>query len=216
MTEKWSDAAWREALPYYKAILELPFITELQAGILDQSKFINYLQQDALYIDNYARVLAHIASRVPKFEQLESFLSFAGDSVFVEKAMQSTYLSEAGAAKEMSPSTKLYCSVLSAQATAPVEVEAAAILPCFWVYWAVGKHLTETAKREGNPFEAWIATYSDPAFDVSNARAIEICDELAEAAGPDVRRAMTDIFVLCVKLEWMFWNSAYNMEKWEI
>ena len=33
---------------------------------------------------------------------------------------------------------------------APYEMAVAALLPCFWIYWEVGKHLLETA-RPDNP-----------------------------------------------------------------
>lgn len=215
MKTKWSQEAWQAALPYYKAIVELPFIKELAAGTLDRERFIFYLRQDALYIYNYCRVLSHIASRLTRQDELASFLGFAGDGVAVEQAMHTIYLSNVGPAEAMTPSCMLYCSLQSAQATAPVEVEAASILPCFWVYLEVGRHIASIA-APGNPYQAWIDTYSDPAFDISNNRAIEICDRLADDASPAVRQAMTDMFVLCTRMEWLFWHSAYQLEKWEI
>ena len=78
-----------------------------------------------------------------------------------------------------------------------------------------GRHIAATATAD-NPFAAWIATYSDPSFDVSNQQCIDICDALAEKASPEVRRRMTEVFVLATKMEWMFWNSAYKLEQWEI
>jgi len=50
----------------------------------------------------------------------------------------------------------------------------------------------------------------------STTRAIEILDELAEAASPAVRAQMTEAFVNATRMEWMFWDSAYKMEKWPI
>ncbi len=62
----------------------------------------------------------------------------------------------------------------------------------------------------------WIETYGDEAFAASTAEAVAICDSLAEAAGADTRRMMTDIFVRCTKMEWMFWDSAWRLEQWPI
>ena len=214
MNTKWSQQAWEAALPVYEAIKKSAFIRELIDGTLGRERFIFYLRQDARYIEVYSRVLAHIASRVPSTDMLESFLSFAADGVAVEKYMHASYLEDLGPAGELSPACLLYTSFLRAQATAPVEVEAAAILPCFWVYWAIGKYITEQVQQlDGHPYATWIATYSDPAFDTSNARAIEICDTLAENASCDVRRAMTEAFVEATRLEWLFWDSAYKLEK---
>ncbi len=213
---KWSQEAWQTALPLYNQILQLPFIKELIAGTLPREVFNRYLQQDALYIENYSRVLANIASRLPEIDQVASFLDFAKDGVAVEEEMHKSYLADTDMSLvEKSPACLLYCSILSAQATAPVEVAAAAILPCFWVYHEVGKHIKANA-TDDNPYRKWIDTYDNPWFDKSNSRAIEICDRLAEKTSPDVRKAMTDIYVTCTRMEWMFWESAYSGEGWKI
>lgn len=121
--KKWSQEAWQAALPLYNAILELPFIKELIAGTLPREVFNRYLQQDALYIENYSRVLANIASRLPEIDQVASFLDFAKDGVAVEEEMHKSYLADTDMSKVVkSPACLLYCSILSAQATAPVEV----------------------------------------------------------------------------------------------
>ena len=61
-TKKWSEEAWSLCEPVYKAITELPFVTELAAGTLGRERFLFYLRQDAMYVDNYVLVLAHVAS----------------------------------------------------------------------------------------------------------------------------------------------------------
>lgn len=213
---KWSQQAWQAALPAYKAILNHPFIKGLADGSLSRERFVFYLRQDARYIDIYSRVLAHIASRAVDADMLSAFLGFAADGVAVEQAMHATYLKDCGPAEIMSPACTLYTSFLMAQQAQPVEVEAAAILPCFWVYWAVGKELLNNAVLDGNPYRMWIETYSDPAFDISNARAIELCDRLAENSTPQMRDAMTQAFVKATQMEWMFWDSAFRKELWPV
>lgn len=216
MDSKWSQQAWEAARPVYEAILELPFVKELAAGTLPADKFMFYLCQDTLYIDNYCRVLANIASRLDSMDLTEAFLDFAKDGVFVEKTMHASYLKGVTPQRsQMSPTCMLYNSVQKACATGPVEVEAAAVLPCFWVYLAVGKHIAATA-APSNPYADWIATYSDPLFEASTQRAIDICDALASRASESVRQEMTRMFVLCTRMEWLFWDSAYNMEQWKI
>lgn len=214
--KKWSDEAWMAATPVYNKILEHPFIKELADGTLPREKFLTYLQQDAIYIDNYAKVLSHIASRLYDKSHTASFVAFAQDGIDVEKAMHESYLREvAEQERQMSPSCLLYSSVLSACATKPAEVEAAAILPCFWIYKKVGEYI-KSISVANNPYTMWIDTYGDPAFEISNQRAIDICDSLAAATGNSTREKMTEMFVLCSKMEWLFWDSAYNFEKWKI
>ena len=135
----------------------------------------------------------------------------------MEKALHESYISLSDRKETaMSPACMLYTSILKAQSYAPVEVEAAAVLPCFWVYQRVGETIYNACTDRTSPYKAWIDTYADPAFKASTQRAIDICDELAQTASPETRAAMTDIFVLCTKMEWLFWESAWNLEKWKI
>jgi thiaminase/transcriptional activator TenA len=48
---KFSDFLWQSIQLVYQAILQHPFIHELQQGRLSQTVFSYYLQQDALYLD---------------------------------------------------------------------------------------------------------------------------------------------------------------------
>lgn len=214
---KWSRVAWQAALPVYEAITRMPFIRELIDGTLPREKFLFYLGQDDLYISRYSRVLAHIASRAESTPMLETFLVFAKDGVEVEKSMHQGYLQDTPAPAEMSPACLLYTSTLRAQASEPLAVEAAAILPCFWVYWAVGQYILSQVKDlENHPYRAWIETYALESFTVSNQRAIDACDELAAKSSPEVQEQMTRIFTLCTRLEWMFWQSAYDLQQWPV
>lgn len=215
-TDKWSAETWMQADPIYRSILELPFVKQLADGTLDMKKFIFYLEQDAIYIRNYCHVLASIASRLDDQKQTEAFLGFAADGVAVEREMHEVYLKQyGGLEKKPTPACLLYMSYLNSCVTAPVEVQAAAILPCFWIYYKVGVEIAASASAD-NPFKKWIETYSYPEFEISNNLAIEICDNLAAKASPDVRHRMTEAFIYASKMEWMFWDSAYNLENWKI
>lgn len=216
---RWSDSAWEAARPVYEKILEHPFVRALADGTLSAERFRFYLRQDALYLDGYARRLAHIAARLGRKEHTEAFLRFAADGIAVERALHEQFLGgEHPAPEEISPACLLYTSVLESQATAPVEVEveAAAVLPCFVVYQRVGEAIHAQQQGTENPYRQWIETYADPAFAASTAEATAICDALADAAGDATRRRMTDIFVRCTRMEWLFWESAWQLETWKI
>ena len=215
----WSDKAWEAALPVYTKILEHPFVGALADGTLPAERFRFYIRQDALYLEGYARRLAHVAARLTRREHTEAFLRFALDGIAVERALHETFLEGARPdPEEVSPACLLYTSLLDAQATAPVEVEAAALLPCFVVYQRVGESILARQRGNigGNPYCSWIETYADPAFAASAELAARICDELAAASCEEIRRRMTDIFVRCTRMEWMFWDSAWNLETWKI
>lgn len=215
MTRLWSETAWKESEKIYNEIISHPFIKELAEGSLSLDKYLGYLCQDRLYLREYARVLANIASRLDKADQSESFLRFALDSILVEREMHSFFLGKEqnNDGNKMTAACALYTSTLKSQTYSPVEVEAAAILPCFVVYLKVGLHILSIVQDlDSNPYKEWIKTYADNTFAESTRRAVEICDALAANASENIRERMTEIFKECTRLEWLFWDSAWRLE----
>lgn len=212
---KWSENAWREAEHIYNKILKLPFVVELSAGSLSRERFDFYLQQDAVYLENYSRVLAHIASRISSKRHSEAFLRFALDGVAVEKALHQSFIGNDAGNVHPTPTCLLYMNFALSKMLGPVEVEAAALLPCFWIYQRVGEEIYGKSGLK-NPYMQWIDTYADKSFADATQRAIEICNELADAATPAIRKSMTEAFLYASRMEWMFWDSAYNLEQWKI
>jgi len=215
---KWSEKAWEAITPVYNGILSLPFIQELMNGTLDKEKFAFYIHQDALYLLDYGKALTGLATRLTKTEHIEAFIGFAGDCLFVEKMMHDVFRAELDSMTtgKASPSCMLYTSYLYSQFNAPTEVMAAAVLPCFWIYMEVGKYILANQNKDNNPFQAWIDTYVGEEFEKSVEKAVRICDELAEKCTEEQQDAMTEAFVLCSKFEWMFWDSAYQLEQWRV
>jgi Putative transcription activator len=181
---KWSEKAWKTIEPIYEKTVTLPFIQELTNGTLDREKFIFYIQQDAMYLSDYGSVITGIASKLKDPSHTESFIRFAGDSIVVERALHESFIHGINEKDRLKPSPAclLYTSYLWRQlAIAPIEVSVAAVLPCFWIYKAVGDYILANQTNEENPYQTWINTYGGDDFSRSVSRAIEICDELAES-----------------------------------
>ena len=215
---KWSEEAWRASAPVYEAILHLPFIKELMSGDLPQEKFHFYLQQDALYLAEYGKILAGIAGKLDQKDWREAFLKFASDTVSVEQDLHQLYLKEdKNKETEATPTCTLYTGHLYQQlAGASIEEALAAVLPCFWVYKKVGDHILAHQNQTNNPYQAWINTYGGEDFALAVNKAIAICDEAAVDTTTARRKQMTRAFGLAFKMEWMFWNSAWNLEQWPV
>jgi thiaminase/transcriptional activator TenA len=217
-----SQDTWQRIAPVYAAILELPFNRELAAGTLSRERFTFYLLQDASYLTYFARALAVTAARAPDNDALIQFAGSAREAVVVERALHEGFFKEYGvsaaeaAAAEPSPTCAHYTHYLLGLAyNAPYEVSVAALLPCFWIYWEVGKHLFAVAASD-NPYQNWIDTYADEAFAQGVRKVITIADQMAEAASPTIRDQMSGAFGRASRLEWMFWDSAYRLERWPI
>lgn len=217
---KWSEEAWMAAETVYGEILQLPFIRELADGSLSRDRFMYYLKQDALYLKEYGRVLSVIAARMRNADSRELFMRLAGENLEAERQLHDLLFrdSQSDAAADVSPVCRLCCSRLNeTAAVSPVETAVASVLPCFVVYEKAGRQIYEDSIRgdgEGrdNPYRSWIDTYSGEGFSRSTEMLADLCDSLAEACSAERRMEMTEAFVEGVKMELLFWRSAYDME----
>jgi thiaminase (transcriptional activator TenA) len=215
-----SELAWQQTSPLRAAIHAMPFNTELAAGTLGRDRFQFYIVQDALYLAEYARVLALAAARGPDAATLRAFAESALEAVAVEQILHERYLTAFGidpaslATAEPAPDCLGYTSFLLATAYhEPWEVLVAALLPCFWLYWDVGNAIARVADP-ANPYRAWIDTYADEGFGAAVRTVIKVADAAAEAASPAVRAKMMTAFVRCCRYEWLFWDGAYHQRCW--
>lgn len=213
----WSEKAWNASESIYNNILGLPFLKELMNGTLHREKFYFYLQQDAIYLSGYSKILAGISTKLTDVKQREAFLSFSSTTMVVESALHESYLKDAPKPlyKGPSPTCLLYIGFLSKQFLFyAVETALAAVLPCFWIYQKVGDYILTHQTKNNNPYQNWIDIYGSPEFAQDTKKAISICDVAAEKLSS--QDEMTEAFLYASKMEWMFWNSAYHMEKWPV
>jgi thiaminase/transcriptional activator TenA len=215
---RFTDELWQEIQPVYQAIIEHPFNRELASGVLARERFLFYIQQDALYLADFGRALAIAGSRSATPERVLTFLEFAKGAVAVERALHLEYFKLFGVTSPtgtQSPACFAYTNYLIATAAhRSYEEGVAALLPCFWIYGAVGRHIYQSASA-GNPYRKWIDTYASDEFAAIVDQAIDITEATARAASEMARGLMREAFVTSSRLEWMFWDSAYRMETWK-
>ena len=216
---RFSEEAWARTAALRAAIDRLPFNTELAAGTLAPERFRFYILQDAIYLGEYARVLALAAARAPDAATVQVFAGDAAQAIAVEQALHGRYLAEFGVspdsvtAAEPSPDCLAYTSFLLATAhQQPWPVLVAAVLPCFWIYWDVASAIVRDA-APGNRYQAWIDTYSDPRFGDAVKTVIAIADR---AVFTEVRAEMLAAFTRSAQYEYLFWDGAYHQRGWPL
>jgi thiaminase (transcriptional activator TenA) len=215
-------AAWKRTAALQQAICDHPFNRALADGTLHKDRFAFYMVQDARYLVGFSRALAAAATRAPDTDAAAFFATSAHQALAVERGLHSGELRRLGwdqdktASVPTSPTCLAYTSFLGAVALAePWPVLVAALLPCFWVYHHVGQTIAAaTANFTNHPYRAWIATYADDAFAVSVATARRIADQGALRAPGGVANQMLDAFSRASEYEWMFWESAWQLETW--
>lgn len=221
MTEEpFSRSAWRRNEALYERIRTMPFNAALAAGSLDPDRFRHYIIQDAHYLTAFARTLAIAAAKADDADGIVQFAEASRVAIVVERSLHADYFARFGVSSEefaaagLSPACHHYASFLLATAHAePYPVILAAVLPCFWVYAEVGKDIHRRAVA-ANPYQAWIDTYAGEDFEAAVAAVIKTTDRTARSAAAATLDAMHCAFTRAMQLEWMFWDSAWRLERW--
>lgn len=216
--QDWYQLARGKTDHILEAIKEQPFITELMNGTLPSDVFQFYINQDAMYLAEYKKVLATVGIKCEHVDDTQFFLDSATGIINVENALHQIFLKDNQLAHEPSPTCELYTSYLSRIVTNhSLEEALAAVLPCFTIYKEIGDYIQENqTNKDDNTYQSWIDTYGGEAFAASVSQAIAITNTYAANASNDVLQKMEEAFVKASKLEWMFWDSAYNKEVWKI
>jgi len=222
MTDSFTSELWQGASGVYEAILTHPFLTGLTDGTLPEEAFAFYVVQDSLYLKQYGHTLAAIASRAPDAGETEMFARHFIGVVGVEQKLHGTLMAELGidpataGVAEMAPTTLAYTSYLLATARGGSYAEGVCtVLPCYWIYWEVGKEL----RRKGSPdprFQRWIDTYSGPDFGGYVQEVLDVTNRLAAGLSGEERAQMHWHFRATSRYEWMFWEMGYRMERWPL
>lgn len=213
----WSEEVWNSITTKYQSILEMPFIIELTTGNLPKEKFQFYMAQDSLYLEHFGRTLALIGARAHDIQDALTYMRFGENAIVVENALHDSYFKDFGITEKASiqPVCHHYVHYLkSTAALDPVEVGMAATLPCFWIYKEVGEYMARQEKAMDNPYQKWIDTYGGEEFAVSVRQAIDICDQVAANTTVAIRNRMTEAFILASRLEYQFWEAAYDQKTW--
>jgi thiaminase/transcriptional activator TenA len=211
---------WASVESIYAAILRHPFVRGLTDGSLPRESFRFYAVQDALYLRDFARALALAAARAPEEDWIIMFSEHAAGALKVERALHESFFREwdltpaAVAATPMAPTNLAYTSYLLAVAHAgPFHETMAALLPCYWIYWEVGKEL-ERAGSADALYARWIATYASDEFGALVRAVLDATDRTAARLTPAERAAMSRHFLVTSRYEWMFWDMGYQRESW--
>ena len=219
MDTKWFETSKEKVSPIMDKIKSHAFIKELSDGSLDAERFHFYIHQDSYYLNVYGKVLANISTQLKNSDYALDFMGFATGTIVVEKALHKDFIKALKGFEqpEKSPTCALYTGFLTeVNQFDSIEVSLAAVLPCFWIYKEVGDYLLTIADTNNNPYQKWMDTYGGEDFAHSVERAIEITEHYAKNTTPEVREAMTKAFMKTAQMEWMFWDSAYRLEKWPV
>jgi thiaminase/transcriptional activator TenA len=208
-----------------------PFLRELSRGVLPLEKFRFFIEQDLLYLPEFARCIAMGAAKSRTETELRYFSAQLEGTLGLEIPNQRRVLNrllELGAEDRagglgMAPANVAYTSYLHAVAAreGPLEI-VAAVLPCAWSYVEIaarlaGERADHLEERADHPvYSDWLGFYlTDEVSSLVRAMR-EDFDAMAEEArlGPTRRRRLAEIFAMSSRLEGAFWEMAYRLDQW--
>jgi thiaminase/transcriptional activator TenA len=219
---RFSETLWQRIEGIYSRILAHPFLTGLTDGSLTEDAFRFYAIQDALYLRDFARGLSLLAAKAPADDAMIMFSEHAKNAIVVERALHGSFFQEWGLtpqdvyATPLAPNTVLYTSYLLRVAyECPFHEGLGAFLPCYWIYWEVGKDL-ERRGSSVSVYQRWIDTYASAEFGNIVQQVIALVDQVAETLTAAGREKVAGHFVMTSRFEYLFWDMGYRRQAWEI
>ena len=219
---KFTELLWASIGDVYDRILKHPFIQGLIDGSLGEEAFRFYVIQDALYLRDFARGLALLGAKAPHDQWLMMFVEHSRDAIVVERALHESFLKdwqltdEEVYATPMAPNNLLYTSYLLRVAyDRPFPEVLGCFLPCYWIYWEVGKEL----EKRGSPkklFRRWIETYSSEQYGSIVRQVIEVMEQVSQGLKEEDLSLVRNHFKVTSKLEYLFWDMGFHKQTWAI
>jgi thiaminase/transcriptional activator TenA len=220
MSDRFTAELWRDIADIFAAILAHPFVAGLADGSLPRESFEFYVKQDALFLRKYAQALTAVASKAPDPAATEMFARHAAGIVSAEMTLHQSLVAGLGidpataATADEAPTTLAYTSyLLATTGNGSYGEGVGAVLPCYWIYWEVGKHLLKRGSPEPR-YRQWIDMYSADEFGDDARAVIAVADQLS-LSDPERDRVRRH-FRTTSRYEWMFWDMGYRRERWPV
>ena len=205
----------------FRSFLKRPFVTELSLAKLPLSKFRYYIIQDNLFLEDATTArrlmlnkaplrvrasLGHLLESMNRFELLNRRQAVSQRLGISAATMRRTH---------RSPTTLTYTSFLIRTAsTATVGESLAAMMACPWTYSELGEKFARSRAMRHPIYGPWLAIYQTEAMNSWLEELKTIIDKVSVSVNPHIKRRMIHHFITACKLECMFWDMAYRMEKW--
>jgi thiaminase (transcriptional activator TenA) len=199
--------------------LNHPVVQGIGAGTLPLAAFRAYLEQDYLFLLQYARVQAlsvaaafDRATMIRLSELLHSTLAVEVD------ALRALYANCDGDPARLdttaaTPICRGYTEhLLTAAARGNLLVTLAAILPCQWGYREIGRALASAGLPADTRYAAWINEYASDDYSALVDWALERFDAAARGASADERELARAAFRESSGWELRFWDVALAAE----
>ncbi|MBE5102678.1 thiaminase II [Priestia aryabhattai] len=220
---KFSERLYEKLQPIWRQNHNHPFVQGMGDGTLEKEKFRFYMIQDYLYLIDYAKLFAIGAMKATDLQTMGKFAALLDSTLNEEMSLHREYakkfqISEKELEKvQPSPTTLAYTHyMLHVGQSGTLAELVAALLPCMWSYWEIGKELSEKPGAENEFYREWIEMYSSEEFGGLVTWCINLFDSLTEDKSEAELEKLEEIFLNTTRFEYMFWDMAYNEAMWPV
>ncbi|WP_375346512.1 thiaminase II [Priestia megaterium] len=220
---KFSERLYEKLQPIWRQNYNHPFVQGMGDGTLEKEKFRFYMIQDYLYLIDYAKLFAIGAMKATDLQTMGKFAALLDSTLNEEMSLHREYakkfeISEKELEKaQPSPTTLAYTHyMLHVGQSGTLAELVAALLPCMWSYWEIGKELSEKPGANNEFYREWIEMYSSKEFGELATWCINLFDSLTEEKSEAELEKLEEIFLNTTRFEYMFWDMAYNEAMWPI
>ncbi len=216
-----TDDLFAAAKSLWDAQLAHPFVKGLGDGTLPVDRFAHWVRQDYLYLKEYARVFAWAVAKADRLESMGWYAGVLHLTLNTEMGLHRAYAERFGISTEaleatrMWPTNRAYTDFLiRTAADGDMADLVAALLPCAWGYAYIAEQLAKGKPAADQRYADWIAQYVSPEFvQVAEWLKAEL-NRLTEGMTPAKRARLTEVFLLCSRYEWLFWEMCWKGEHW--
>ncbi|MED3980756.1 thiaminase II [Priestia megaterium] len=220
---KFSERLYEKLQPIWSQNHNHPFVQGMGDGTLEKEKFRFYMIQDYLYLIDYAKLFAIGAMKATDLQTMGKFAALLDSTLNEEMSLHREYakkfeISEKELEKaQPSPTTLAYTHyMLHVGQSGTLAELVAALLPCMWSYWEIGKELSEKPGANNEFYREWIEMYSSEEFGELATWCINLFDVLTEDKSEAELEKLEEIFLNTTRFEYMFWDMAYSEAMWPI
>jgi len=215
------EALRRKYESIWLRLVEHPFVIELYSGRLPMEKFRFYLIQDYHYLLSVMRAFALLASKAD-IETARLALEIAYEDAVIELENYKRLIPRVGLSmndvlsSEPAPTNLAYMNFILSTCSLGSPAEClAALLPCFWSYQEIAeRHQALLRENKVKVYVDWAVAYLSKDYG-RLVRKLRDCFEKLAAEHPNKTR-IEEAFRIASRYEYMFWEMAYNLERWPL
>lgn len=204
-------------IPIWDRCAAMPFVREMQSGILPFEKFKQYMIQDSIYLKNYARIYGKIIYHSTTLKDIQMFYSVLNFVTDTESAVRLNYLKQFNMTDndiefiETLPENQEYIDFMMEIAEQGNVCEMLmALLPCMLSYSYIFRKIAVNPESKHSRYWDFIQDYADDRY-YQDCKAWGVFADTKCACLPEEqKKKLSAIFERASILELHFWEMAYR------